>query len=197
MQAVIARFHAEPAPIFVVYGAPPDFEAVRKGFREHFQRAPACLYLIVDMGLKKRETPGETCFESVRQLIDALIDAITEPAGKGQLLETFRLLVKVQEKTGSYAPEDTLAEFVRFAELSCYPTLGDVLDSCQNPIIIEFRQFEKVAAWGAENSSSGLTQFPRTPPPAPPRKGRGDSFPPLLWRWGRGEVCVNPVDLRT
>ena len=145
---VIKRFREDAHPIFVVYGAPPNFKEVLSGFRDHFQGAAAYLYLSVDMGLKKRETPGETCFEIVRQLVDSLIDTTTDPNGKGQLLETFRLLVNVKEKTQAYAPEDKLAEFVRYAEFSCYPALGTVLSNRKDPIIIEFRQFEKVAVWG-------------------------------------------------
>jgi hypothetical protein len=146
--SVIKYFEEDTHPIFVVYGTPPYFTEVIDGFRDHFQRRPEDLYFFLDMEMNKRNTPGETFFEIVRQIIDLLLDTILDPEEQIRLLQPFRMLTNLKEKTRTYEPDEQLAEFVRFTYYSCYPTLGEVFCNRKQLIIIEFKRFETVVEWG-------------------------------------------------
>lgn len=145
---VITHFDEEKKPIFVVYGNAPYFPDVINGFRHHFQQHPEGLYFFLDMGMNKRDTPGETFFEIVRQIVDLLLDRFPDPEEQRRLFSPFRMLTNLKEKTRSYEPDEQLAEFVRFTSYSCYPILGEVFSQCNHFIIIEFKGFETVVDWG-------------------------------------------------
>lgn len=147
-ERIIRQFEADTHPIFVVYGTAPCFPRVINDFRDHFQRRPEQLYFFLDMGLNKRETPGETFFEIVRQMVDALLDALSDPDEQTQLFQPFRMLTNLKERTRMYDPDDQLAEFVRFTYYACYPTLGQVFAKRNRLVIIEFQRFETVVEWG-------------------------------------------------
>lgn len=145
---VIKHFEESKEPIFVVYGTAPYFPEVSSSFRDHFQRCPEDLYFFLDMGLNKRETPGETFFEIVRQIVDLLLDKTPDPDEQSRLFQPFRMLTNLKEKTRTYEPDEQLAEFVRFTYYSCYPTLGELFCKRKQLIIFEFKRFETVVEWG-------------------------------------------------
>ncbi len=145
---IIEQFEQDTRPIFVVYGADLHFTDVIESFRQHFQKRPEDLYFFLDMGVNKRDTPGETFFEIVRQIVDLLLDKFPDPDEQTRLFQPFRMLTNLKEKTRSYEPDEQLAEFVRFTYYSCYPTLGEVFSKRKQLIVIEFKRFETVVEWG-------------------------------------------------
>jgi hypothetical protein len=145
---IIAHFESVATPIFVVYGESSQFPELIQLFRDHYAECPDTLDLFLDMGMNKRETPGKTFFEIVRQIVDFLLDKVPDPEAQSQLFQPFRMLTNLKEKTRTYDPDDQLAEFVRFTYYSCYPILGEVFTKRNQLIIIEFKGFETVAEWG-------------------------------------------------
>lgn len=144
---VITHFEEDKKPIFVVYGHVPYFPDVINGFRHHFQQQAAGFYFPLDMAKNKRETPGETFFEIVRQIVDLLLDRLPDPEEQRRLFSSFRLLTNLKEKTRRYEPDEQLAEFVRFSSYSCYPIVGKMFSQHKHFIIIEFKRFETVINW--------------------------------------------------
>lgn len=74
---VITHFEEEKKSIFVVYGNAPYFPDVMNGFRCYFQQQAARFYFPVDIKINKRDTPGETFFEIVRQIVESVIRQIS------------------------------------------------------------------------------------------------------------------------
>lgn len=146
---IIQQFETTTSPIFVVYGTVPYFTELISGFRVHFQELQEeQLYLFLDMAQKKRDTPGETFFEVVRKIIDLLLDKIPDAETQTLLVQPFRMLTNLREKTREYDSDDQLAEFVRFTDYSCYPILAEVIGKEKQLTIIEFKSFEKIVEWG-------------------------------------------------
>ena len=145
---LIQIFEKDQSPIFVIYGASQDFKDAINTFGSHFQTREEHLFLSLDMEHEKRDTPGETLFEIVQQLIDSLIDNAFDAEEKVELFETFRMLEKLKKRTREYEAEDKLAEFMGFAESICYPILGNVFVRRNQSFIIEFTRFEEVSEWG-------------------------------------------------
>lgn len=146
--SAIQIFEKDQRPIFVLYGTDPHFEEIIHDFQEYFQKRDDVLYLFLDMEQEKYDVPEKTFFEILQQLVSSLIDHLPESDQNPQLFSIFRSLWNLRKKTRDYEAEDQLAEFVRFTEFSCYPTLRDVLCRSNQPIVIGFHQFEKVVGWG-------------------------------------------------
>ena len=135
-------------PIFAVYGSLPGVEEIVSGFQEDIQGEKEFLYLSLDIGNEKYETPEGALFALLQHLIDVLIDKIPESDENAQLLSQFRLLWNIRKSVRDSESEEQLAEFVRFTEFSCYPVLQEILRKRHQPVLIEFFQFEKIAIWG-------------------------------------------------
>jgi len=102
------------------------------------------------MEAEKRETPGDTLFEVMHQILDLLLDKVHRNEEQLQLFQVFRMLENLKKRTYQSDPEDKLAEFMGFAESVCYPNLIDILSRREQTCMIGLTRFEHVMEWGSK-----------------------------------------------
>ncbi len=142
---VIQTFETDRRPIFVLYGDDSNFEEIRRDLRDYLQTCEKMLYLSLD--IEQYEVPEKTCFEVVQQLINSLLDTIPEADEDSRLSSIFRMLWNLRKKIRECDTDVQLAEFIRFTQCSCYPTLRHTLYKNDQPVVIGLDQFENVAVW--------------------------------------------------
>ncbi len=149
-KALIQRFEEDQKPIFVMYSIASDFQETIRECEQIFQAAANRLYLSVNMETEKRETPGDTLFEVMHQILDLLLDKARDNEEQFQLFQMFRMLENLKKRTYESDPEDKLAEFMGFAESVCYPNLIEILSRREQMCIIGLTRFEHVMEWGSK-----------------------------------------------
>ncbi|GAK60160.1 hypothetical protein U27_00051 [Candidatus Vecturithrix granuli] len=147
---LLQRFEEDQNLIFVIYSIAPDFQEIVRECEQIFQAAANRLYLSVNMEAEKRETPGDTLFEVMHQILDLLLDKVHHNEDQLQLFQMFRMLENLKKRTYESDPEDKLAEFMGFAESVCYPNLIEILSRREQTCIIGLTRFEHVMEWGSK-----------------------------------------------
>ena len=165
--SVVHTFEQDIRPIFVLYGDDSNVEDIMSGFQTYLRECERILYLPLNMEQGKHDTPEETYFEVVQQLLNALLDVITDHDDQTRLSSLFRMIWNVRKNTSNHEGERQLAEFIRFTQHACYPILHRTFCHTQHTIVIGLEQFEHVAMWSSklynvilENFLGTLTEIP-------------------------------------
>ncbi len=96
-KALIQRFEEDQKPIFVMYSIASDFQETIRECEQIFRRPPiACIF--VNMETEKRETPGDTLFEVMHQILDLLLDKARDNEEQFQLFQMFRMLENLKNE---------------------------------------------------------------------------------------------------
>ena len=149
-KTLVQRFEEDQKPIFVIYSIASDFQEIVQECEQIFQAMADRLYLSVNMKAEKRESPGDTLFEVMHQILDVLLDKARSNEEQFQLFQVFRMLENLKKRTYEFDPEDKLAEFMGFAESVCYPNLVEVLGRREQTCTIGLTHFEHVMEWGSK-----------------------------------------------
>ncbi len=145
--SALHTFEQESRPIFVLYGARSRIEGVMSDFQAHLRERGDLLYLPLNMEQGKHETPEETYFDVIQQLLNTLLDVVTDGDNQAQLSSLFRKIWNLRKNTKQADADHQLAEFIRFTRHSCYPVLSETLNTVRQPVVIGLERFEQVAMW--------------------------------------------------
>ena len=98
-KTLVQRFEEDQKPIFVIYSIASDFQEIVQECEQIFQAMADRLYLSVNMKAEKRESPGDTLFEVMHQILDVLLDKARSNEEQFQLFQVFRMLENLKKRT--------------------------------------------------------------------------------------------------